>query len=80
MRSTRTNRRHRPPGACGFPLPFVLIASSLLALLAAGCTASEDNEPPRGRALLIGVDGANLRIIEPMMKRGEVPHLSSTLR
>ena len=74
MRSTRTNRRQGPPGVRGFRLLPGLIALSLTALL--GCTASEDTDPPRGRALLIGVDGANLRVIEPLMKRGELPHLS----
>ena len=36
------------------------------------------NEPNRpGRVLLVGIDGASLRVIEPMLRRGRLPNLGA---
>ena len=43
------------------------------ALLAIGLVACGDG---RGRVLLVGIDGATLRIARPLMKEGRLPHLS----
>jgi len=59
------NRMPRPRGpllGCAF------------ALLAFGC--SEPASPP-GRVLLVGIDGATLRIAEPMLRAGRLPHLAA---
>ena len=39
-------------------------------------TACSEPKPP-GRVLLVGIDGASMRIIEPMMAEGRLPTLSA---
>lgn len=49
--------------------------SLLLALLAAlGCSAPR---PERGRVLVVGIDGASMRVIKPMIAAGRLPHLAA---
>ena len=53
-----------------------LLALALVVLLVA-C----DRAPaPPGRVLLVGIDGATLRIIEPLMAEGRLPHLAQIAR
>lgn len=52
-------------------LPAVALVASLTALF---CSAGET--VPRGRVLLIGIDGASLRMIEPLLDRGMLPNLA----
>lgn len=54
-----------------------------LAIIAAALACSPGQAPdaspqpePRGRVLLIGVDGATLRVIEPMLRDGRLPNLA----
>jgi predicted AlkP superfamily phosphohydrolase/phosphomutase len=44
----------------------------LLVLLLSACS---ENEPRRGRVLLIGIDGANFRAITPLTNQGRLPNL-----
>jgi len=48
---------------------FVLTGLTILA------SACGEGERPRGRVLMIGVDGATLRIAEPLMQAGKLPNL-----
>ncbi len=49
--------------------------SLLFALLAAvGCS---EHRQERGRVLLVGIDGASMRVIEPMIAAGRLPHLAA---
>jgi predicted AlkP superfamily phosphohydrolase/phosphomutase len=48
------------------------LALSWLLLLACG-----DAPARRGRALVIGIDGAEPRIVRPMLKQGRLPHLGA---
>ncbi len=50
------------------------MVSSLGILLGCG------EAPARGRVLLVGIDGASLRIVEPMMEDGRLPNLSGLAR
>ena len=36
--------------------------------------------PPRGRVVLVGIDGATLRIISPLLAEGKLPHLAEIAR
>ena len=48
---------------------------ALLAMLASlACSPSESGAP--GRVLLIGIDGADLRMIEPLLDQGALPNLA----
>ncbi len=52
------------------------IVLAILALLA----ACRSGEPERGRVLLIGIDGATLKIAGPMLQEGRLPHLAALAR
>jgi predicted AlkP superfamily phosphohydrolase/phosphomutase len=53
-----------------------LICMGLLsALLSPACESSEPRIPRR--VLLVGIDGASLRMIEPLLERGSLPNLAS---
>ncbi len=52
------------------------IVLATLALLA----ACRSGEPERGRVLLIGIDGATLKIAAPMLQEGRLPHLAALAR
>lgn len=52
-----------------------LLFASFTLVLALGCTGSDTTKP--GRVLLIGIDGASPRLVEPMMASGELPNLAS---
>ncbi|MEN8182645.1 MAG: alkaline phosphatase family protein [Myxococcota bacterium] len=55
-----------------------VLASSVGILCAAGCRPTLDLEPRReGRVLLLGIDGATLRVVTPMIAEGRLPHLAS---
>lgn len=45
----------------------------LLALV--GCSRSEAPDPP-GRVLVVGIDGASWRMLDPLFERGALPHLA----
>ena len=49
-----------------------LILAVVWFLLAAGC-----GEQRPGRALVVGIDGASMRVVAPMLERGELPNLAS---
>lgn len=52
---------------------FTALAALTLSVLLIACSS----EPKvRGRVLLVGIDGATLRIARPMLDRGELPNLS----
>lgn len=51
------------------------LLSILSALLFFACDASS-----QGRVLLVGVDGATLRIAGPLLEQGELPHLGAVAR
>lgn len=50
------------------------LAALAILLLAVGCSDR------RGRVLLIGIDGATLRIAGPMLAEGRLPHLATLVR
>lgn len=62
--STRTSRSH-------------WIATLAAFVIAVGCS---DPVPPPGRVLLVGIDGATMRVIEPMLAAGRLPTLGSIAR
>ncbi len=45
------------------------------ALLACALLGSCGGDAPRGRVLLVGIDGASLRVIQPLLREGRLPHL-----
>ncbi len=51
------------------PVVAILIG---LAFLLGACGG---NAGRRGRVLLVGIDGASLRVVEPLMREGRLPHL-----
>ena len=53
----------------------VLSAVLLLArvLASPGCGHDHGNS---GRVLLVGIDGASLRVAEPLLQEGKLPHLA----
>jgi hypothetical protein len=67
-------RRRR--GALGPRRRLAGIAVALaIGLGSAGCAGEA---PPRGRVLLVGIDGATLRVAGPMLEDGRLPHLGAT--
>ncbi len=54
-----------------------LVAVWVLAA-AVGCAGSDPEAP--GRVLVVGLDGASLRVIEPMLKAGRLPNLERLAR
>lgn len=58
---------------------FLRAVGCVLALaLATAC--ARDTAPSRGRVLLIGIDGATLRIARPLMNEGRLPNLTRMAR
>ncbi|MDP6243751.1 MAG: alkaline phosphatase family protein, partial [Myxococcota bacterium] len=53
---------------------WTVTSAALLALLSCGDVR---DETPSGRVLVIGIDGASLRVIQPLMQQGRLPHLES---
>jgi hypothetical protein len=54
-----------------------LIAASLLIASVVACGDRDAGEAPaRGRVLLIGLDGASPRIVDPLIEAGRLPHLA----
>ena len=51
-----------------------------LSLVFAGCDSSPDPAASRGRVAVIGIDGASMRVIEPMMEAGRLPNLERLSR
>jgi hypothetical protein len=49
----------------------------LTALLASGALACLPQPSPTGRVLIIGIDGASLQVIEPMIGEGKLPNLAA---
>jgi predicted AlkP superfamily phosphohydrolase/phosphomutase len=52
----------------------------LLVLLVLLVSACADDDPRRGRVLLIGIDGATFRVIAPLARDGQLPHLQGLAR
>jgi hypothetical protein len=55
-----------------------LILLLVLAFLIAGC-GGEDGAQASGRVLVIGVDGLEWRIMLPLLRQGELPHLAGLM-
>jgi predicted AlkP superfamily phosphohydrolase/phosphomutase len=53
-------------------IPQLCTALALACAIAAGC-----GEKRPGRALVVGVDGASMRVVLPLLERGELPNLAS---
>ena len=54
------------------------VLAGFLALVWLGCgPSSEPLEPGAGRVVFVGVDGAAWRVIDPMLRKGELPHFAS---
>ena len=53
------------------------LARILVAALLLAGAACRNTEPDGGRVLLIGIDGATLRVIEPLLEQGRLPHLAA---
>ncbi len=57
-----------------------LRALSVFVLVAFGCCvlglACASDEPPTGRVLLVAIDGASSRVIDPLLEAGRLPHLA----
>jgi len=53
------------------------VAGALLFAACDGGARAPEREAGRGRVVLIGIDGATLRVIEPMLARGALPQLGS---
>jgi len=74
----------RPGGARRVSKPVSSRSALALILVALGCAlvtgACTRHGAAHGRALLIGIDGASMRVIEPMMKAGRLPHLAELAR
>lgn len=56
----------------------VRIALSLVVVF--GLLACAPDSPRRGRVLVVGIDGATLRIARPMLAAGRLPHLAAIAR
>ncbi|MDG2048825.1 MAG: alkaline phosphatase family protein [Myxococcota bacterium] len=61
------------PNLCQAFSPLLLLG--LIALLTGACQESPSTHP--GRVLIIAVDGATFRVIDPMMKAGQLPNLQT---
>jgi len=51
-----------------------------LAAASLSVVACSSEPPPRGRVLLVGIDGATLRIVSPLLAEGKLPHLAELAR
>jgi predicted AlkP superfamily phosphohydrolase/phosphomutase len=51
-----------------------------LALVVTGLIACGQEQEPRGRVLLIGIDGAAPRLVDPWIEQGRLPHLAGIAR
>jgi predicted AlkP superfamily phosphohydrolase/phosphomutase len=52
----------------------------VLSLVLLGCDSSPDPVASRGRVAVIGIDGASMRVIEPMLEAGRLPNLERLSR
>lgn len=66
----------RPPGR---PIILLLAAVALVVALVVALLGACSSEPrtPRPRLVLIGVDGGSWNLIDPLLLRGEMPHLAA---
>ena len=55
------------------PLLRPALAFWLVVIVGTSCTPEE----PPGRILLVGIDGASMRVVEPMLRQGQLPNLAS---
>lgn len=59
-----------------------VVAFALFSVLTLGCAETQEEatieraERPERRVLLIGIDGASMKVIEPMAREGRLPNLS----
>jgi len=53
---------------------------SIVLVGAVGCVQKPPAEKPSRRVLLIGIDGATLRVIDPLVRQGRLPHLAAIAR
>jgi hypothetical protein len=75
-------RKHVPHSLQRYPAAAaaLVLAASLSGVLS--CSAGEElesnaGEAPSQRVLILGIDGASNKLIEPMMAAGELPHLAA---
>ncbi len=52
------------------------IALAIVSCAGLGSLGCGPEAQPRGRVLLIGIDGATLRVVDPLMRQGRLPNLS----
>jgi hypothetical protein len=67
---TRSRRRGLPSTGLG-----TVLFALFVAMVACG-----DHDVPPGRVLLVGIDGATLRVAGPLLEEGRLPHLASIAR
>lgn len=69
----------RPRPTEGAPRRWRLLVALLAALLGTGCGAREIPQiaAPRGRVLIVGIDGTAPRLVDEWMEAGHLPHLQS---
>lgn len=73
-RGPRGPRGGRRPRRTALSIPFGLLLAALLGMAAGSCGPEGG---PRPKVLLVGLDGADWSLLEPMMAAGELPHLGS---
>lgn len=60
-----------------YPWPPMLRRSPLALLLVLGVLNGCGRESPPGRVLLVGIDGASMRVVKPMLEAGRLPNLGA---
>jgi len=66
----------RNPSPATLTIPGFAVLLAGVSLLAAGCGGESDIRDLGTRAVVIGIDSADWRIIDPMIAAGELPHLA----
>jgi hypothetical protein len=68
--------RHSTMASCETVSRLARVVLMVLVIASSACQRAENAQ----RVLLVGVDGASLRVIEPMIADGKLPHLASIVR
>jgi predicted AlkP superfamily phosphohydrolase/phosphomutase len=82
-REDHDGRGSRPrPGRRRAALSLLVVAASLgaaVALLAGGCAGGGERETGVGKVVILGVDGMDWRIIDPLIEQGELPNIAALI-